>query len=83
MMSNAEGVFNVVCNRRIDLFDLSSLIMNELDAHFPLQFKTARRGEVKDSLADISAARDAVGYNPEYTVKSGLAETIAWHRNRS
>jgi UDP-glucose 4-epimerase len=83
MMSNAEGVFNVACNRQIDLIDLSSLIMDELDAHFPLQFTTTRRGEVRDSLADISAARDAFGYNPEYTVKSGLAETVAWYRNRS
>jgi UDP-glucose 4-epimerase len=37
-----------------------------------------RPGDVRDSLADISRARDAFGYAPTYTLADGLTETIAW-----
>ena len=37
MMSNAGGIFNVASNRRIDLIELSSPIMDKLDAHFQLK----------------------------------------------
>jgi UDP-glucose 4-epimerase len=79
MTSNAEGIFNVAYNKRIDLIDLSSIIMDELGFQLPLKFEDPRPGDVKDSLADISAARKAFGYEPEYTVKMGLKETIEWY----
>ena len=72
-MSNAEGVFNVPCNRRIDLFDLSSLIMKELDAHFPLQFKTARQRRSQGFSGRWGRQQEMrFKYNPEYSVKSGF-----------
>lgn len=83
MESNAEGVFNVAYNKRIDLIELSSLIMDEIGIHLEPKFEGSRRGDVKDSQADISAAREAFGYNPEYTVKTGLTETVAWYKKRS
>ena len=39
-----------------------------------------RTGDVRDSLADIRRAQEAFGYAPEYTVKTGLEETIAWYQ---
>ena len=48
----------------------------------PLTFDPPRAGDVRDSLADITRAKQAFGYAPAYTVRSGLAETIAWYRGR-
>jgi nucleoside-diphosphate-sugar epimerase len=45
-------------------------------------YEPPRTGDVRDSLADIRQAQEAFGYAPEYTVKTGLRETIAWYRNR-
>ena len=82
MESSADGVFNIACGRRIDLLALCSVIMEKTGHHPPLRFGDPRPGDVRDSLADISAARDAFGYNPEYTLERGLEETIAWYRQR-
>ena len=82
MESSADGVFNIACGRRIDLLALCSVIMEKTGRHPPLRFGDPRPGDVRDSLADISAARDAFGYNPEYTLERGLEETIAWYRQR-
>lgn len=82
MESNAQGVFNVAYCRRIDLIELAALIMEITGITVPLVHDPPRAGDVRDSLADIARAQEAFGYAPEYTVKSGLAETVEWYRNR-
>lgn len=40
-----------------------------------------RIGDIPHSLADISKAKDLLGYNPKYSVKDGLNEAIKWYWN--
>jgi len=80
MESDAQGVFNVAYCKRIDLNELASLIMEITGITVPLMYEPPRTGDVRDSLADITRAKDAFGYAPEYTVKTGLMETIEWYR---
>ena len=82
MESKAQGVFNVAYCKRIDLIELASMIMEITGIAVPLAYEPPRTGDVRDSLADISRAQDAFGYFPEYTVKTGLMETIEWYRNQ-
>ncbi|MFA4876171.1 MAG: SDR family oxidoreductase [Methanoregula sp.] len=82
MESDATGVFNVAYCKRIDLLELASFIMEITGITVPFAFEPARAGDVRDSLADISRAQQAFGYAPEYTVKSGLEETVAWYRKQ-
>jgi UDP-glucose 4-epimerase len=80
MESDAQGVFNVAYCKRIDLNELATLIMEITGITVPLKYEPPRIGDVRDSLADIRRAQDAFRYAPEYTVRSGLLETIAWHQ---
>jgi UDP-glucose 4-epimerase len=41
-----------------------------------------RTGDVRDSLADISAAREAFGYEPLVGFEEGLRRTVAWYREQ-
>jgi UDP-glucose 4-epimerase len=82
MESDAQGIFNVAYCKRIDLKELAAMIMEITGIEVPLVFDPPRTGDVRDSLADISRAQEAFGYAPEYTVRSGLEETVAWYRNR-
>jgi UDP-glucose 4-epimerase len=83
MESGAQGVFNVAYCKRINLLDLAGAIMAITGITVPLTFEPARAGDVRDSLADISRAQRSFGYEPEYTVKEGLEETIAWYRKQA
>lgn len=38
-----------------------------------------REGDIRHSLADVSAAREALGYAPSHRIGEGLAETVAWY----
>jgi len=80
MESDAQGVFNVAYCKRIDLNELASMIMEITGITVPLVYEPSRTGDVRDSLADIRRAQKAFGYSPEYTVKKGLEETIAWYQ---
>jgi len=82
MESNAQGVFNVAYNQRISLLSLVDIIAEETGMNVNPVFEPPRPGDIHDSQADISAAQKAFGYAPDYTVRSGLKETIAWYRSR-
>jgi len=82
MDSNARGVFNVAYGSRISLVELAHTIMDFLGEDLSLKFEPPRSGDIHDSLAAISAAQNAFGYAPEYTVKTGLEETIQWYKNQ-
>ncbi len=42
----------------------------------------ARRGDVRHSVADISAAAERIGFRPTVPFEEGLETTIRWHRER-
>ncbi|MGB3091296.1 MAG: LPS biosynthesis protein WbpP, partial [Chitinophagaceae bacterium] len=39
-----------------------------------------RNGDVKHSLADISKAKELLGYDPVVSVEEGLRRTMAWYK---
>ncbi|WP_321507946.1 SDR family oxidoreductase [uncultured Methanoregula sp.] len=80
--SSAEGSFNIACGKRIDLTELAAIVMEITGITVPIIFKPPREGDIRDSLADITRARYAFGYEPEYTVKSGLEKTVAWYKSQ-
>ncbi len=76
--SDATGVFNIACQKRIDLIALADTIMDLVGTKVEPVFNEARSGDVRDSLADITRARAAFGFAPAYTLEQGLSETIQW-----
>jgi UDP-glucose 4-epimerase len=77
-MGDAEGVFNIACGRRISLNELAGLIMEIVGRQVEPEYDEPRAGDIRDSLADISAAGEALGYHPDYDMNSGLKETVKW-----
>ncbi len=78
MESGAVGVFNIACGRQIVLNDLADEIMKITGIETQKVYEPPRAGDIKDSLADISRAREILGYEPRFELNSGLAETIRW-----
>ena len=82
MESDAEGVCNIAYCKRIDLIELADIIMDITGINVPLNFEPPRPGDVHDSLADITRAQKVFCYSPEFTVRSGLNETVNWYKNQ-
>jgi UDP-glucose 4-epimerase len=73
--SSATGVFNIGSGRNITINGLVNSIMSIMQKNLLPLYKETRAGDVKDSLADISKAR-SFDYLPEYSLETGLKETI-------
>jgi nucleoside-diphosphate-sugar epimerase len=73
--------FNIGSGCRISISRLYEMLNAELGGSLRPVHGPARSGEVRDSVADISAARDAFGYEPGMDFGEGLRETVAWFRN--
>jgi len=69
-------VFNIACGRRIDLRTLAETIRNEVGAGEPPKHAPERAGDVKHSLADLTAARDDLGYVPVVSFEEGIHQTV-------
>ena len=78
----SEGVFNIACERRTSLNQLARQIMDIMGFKADLIYDKPRLGDVKDSLADITAARRELNYEPEYDLNMGLIETIKWFERK-
>ncbi len=45
-----------------------------------LHYGPARKGDVRDSNADISRARELLGYDPEFDFEKGITLAIDWYK---
>jgi len=73
-------VINIACGESIGLIGLIGLINDILGTNLKPDFKPARVGDVKDSLADMRKARELLRYSPKVSFSEGLKKTIEWFK---
>ena len=72
-------VINIANGERISLNQLlQELISITGKSGVTADFQPPRAGDVKHSLADISRARELIGYQPLVGLRTGLENTISW-----
>jgi nucleoside-diphosphate-sugar epimerase len=72
----AGEVMNVAGGHRVSLNQLLREIRKLTHAQVEARYQPARPGDVRDSLADLSRARELLGYEPQVDLRTGLARTI-------
>jgi nucleoside-diphosphate-sugar epimerase len=75
----AGQVFNIACGEQASLNYLVASLNEILGTSLEPLYKEVRAGDVKHSLADISAAREVLGYAPQMTFREGLAQVVEWY----
>ena len=73
-------VLNVACGQQLSLLDLIASINRVLETDIQPEFAETRAGDVRESLADISAAREVLGYTPVIDFEEGLRRSIEYYR---
>jgi len=82
-------VYNIAFGKQTSLNQLYGLIRGEVSKYKPEVMKGEpvygpfRMGDIRHSLADISKAKNLLGYQPEYNVAQGMAHSIAWYVKKS
>lgn len=71
---------NVACGKQINLLELVAAINAALGTHIEPIFADPRPSDVRDSLADISLARELLGYEPTADFDEGLRRSIEHYK---
>ena len=76
-------IINIACQKSISVNELLVLINKILGKSVKPEYIGPRKGDIRDSLADISLARKLIGYEPDYSMEYGLRQTIEWFKNNT
>jgi UDP-N-acetylglucosamine/UDP-N-acetylgalactosamine 4-epimerase len=86
LVENLEAVnqvYNIAVGDRNSLNQLYFILAEKVKSNIQPIYGSARLGDIKDSLADISKAQNLLGYDPKVRIKDGLEITIEWFKERS
>ncbi|CAN0563939.1 unnamed protein product [Ectocarpus sp. 12 AP-2014] len=78
-------VYNTAYGERTDLKELILILKEYLSAYDPkiagidTIFGPQRAGDVPHSLAAIDKAKNLLGYDPKFDIKTGLKESVDWY----
>ena len=81
---NAAGrVFNAACGKQLTLLAVMDSINRILGKEIQPLFSDPRVGDVRESLADITAAQKVLGYSPSVGFDEGLKQSIEYYKGLS
>jgi UDP-glucuronate 4-epimerase len=72
-------IYNLGESKVITLNMLVETIENELGKKAILHRQPLPKGDVNMTFADITKAKNEIGYNPEYDFQSGIHEFVKWY----
>lgn len=79
----AGRIINMADGRQTTLLRLLELLSEMLDIEVEPDFQPARVGDVRESLADMSLARQLFNYEPPISLEDGLRRTIDFYREQA
>lgn len=75
---SAGQVYNVACGDRTSINQLAETIAQIMGTDIRPEHDEPRAGDVRDSQADNTRARQNLGWEPVVDFESGLRKTVAW-----
>ena len=77
--SEAAGVANVGSGRSVTVLEIARLLAEALDSDVaPVVTGKFRTGDIRHCFADVTAARELLGYAPQVELEEGIAELVDW-----
>jgi nucleoside-diphosphate-sugar epimerase len=73
-------VVNIACGKAVTVNEIIAMINKATGRKVKPIYTDSRPGDVKHSLADISAAKKLLGYKPKLSFEQGLELAIDWYR---
>jgi len=72
------GLFNIAVGGRHSLNELLAILRELLGTEVGATYTDARPGDIKHSQADITRARERLGYVPRVSFREGLEQTVRY-----
>src|SRR5687767_5552346 len=72
-------VYNIAKGEQVSLSDLINYLQEITGKHIKPVYHPERKGDIKHSHADITKAKDLLGYHPSVNIKEGLKKAYDWY----
>lgn len=83
-MPDIDGeVFNIAYGTKTSINQIYSKISNIMGRHIPACYEPPRAGDVRHTLADLTRARDRLGFRATTDINAGLEKTVRWFRDKA
>ena len=74
-------IINLGEARTVELRELISMLEVALGRRAEIDWQPVQPGDVPQTFADISKARNLLGYNPQTSIEEGIQQFVAWFRD--
>jgi UDP-glucose 4-epimerase len=74
-------VINIACGQAVTVNEIIDMINDLVGKNVKPQYTAPRPGDVKHSLADITAAKNLINFKPVVSFDEGLRKAIDWYRD--
>jgi UDP-glucose 4-epimerase len=78
----AGRVYNVACGQRVTLNELFAQLRELIDCRVEPIYAHPRPGDLRHSLADLTRAREELGYQPRIMLREGLRRMLDYFRDQ-
>jgi len=77
MRKNITGeIFNIGTGKGTTVNEIAAILKNKINPKIKLKYGSERRGELRCSVADISKAKNFLGYDPKWSINQKIDEII-------
>ncbi len=76
----SERIFNIGGGSRISVLEVLDLLGASIGRRLDVRFTEPAKGDVTDTWADTTLAREELGYRPTVPIEEGLDREVAWYR---
>lgn len=73
-------IFNLGNGTSVHLIDFIKIIEHELGKEAIINFMPLQPGDVPETFADVSKAKNILGYQPKVSVPEGVKNFIDWYK---
>ncbi|MHA1713634.1 MAG: SDR family oxidoreductase [Candidatus Ranarchaeia archaeon] len=79
----AGDVFNIASGTPTSINQLYQLVSKIIGLDQPVNYRKARKGDIRHSFADVNQAKRVLNWTPFFSLRNGLKETVEWYRQNS
>jgi dTDP-L-rhamnose 4-epimerase len=77
--ASAGEVLNVASGRSVSVLEVARLLRDALGSEIDAEItNSARAGDIRHCFADVTRAREVLGYEPSVSLEDGLFELVEW-----
>ncbi len=76
-------VFNIGCQQNISINEVFQILSDKLNYRQKPIYTEPRKGDIVESLADISKAKKLLNYHPKVFFEEGIYKTLKYYLNHS